>query len=74
MTHAGVAAMNGFVIRHAERKVYAADDRFRFTAMDSGFERVSEVERPRQAGVVGRGPSRIFGGGLAVLSAARRKS
>lgn len=44
LSHDGVAAMNGFVIRHAERQVYAADEKFLVNAESGGFMRGSEVE------------------------------
>ncbi len=44
LSHEGVAAMNGFVIRHADRQVYAADDKFLVNSVDGGFMRGSEVE------------------------------
>lgn len=44
LSHEGVAAMNGFVIRHAERQVYAADDEFLVNATAGGLMRRSEVE------------------------------
>ena len=39
-----VAQENGFVIRHAERQVYAADDGFLVNSADGGVMRGSEVE------------------------------
>lgn len=44
LSHEGVAAMNGCVIRHAERQVYAADDKFLVNATAGGFMQGSEVE------------------------------
>lgn len=44
LSREGVAAMNDFVIRHAERQVYAADDKFLVNSADGGFMRGSEVE------------------------------
>lgn len=44
LERAGVAAMNGLVIRHSERQVYAADDGFLVNTADGGFMRGSEVD------------------------------
>jgi hypothetical protein len=39
LSHEGVAAMNGFVMRHAERQVYAANDNFLVNATAGGLLR-----------------------------------